>query len=135
MKKTLKIKDYFDHLLAEIARADLEFKLQQVRFAKNNARIGAGHTDLHPLLEQEMTGDQLAMQQVELSLCLKKHSPGLLHRLWLRIRGIPPETLFKLTSRQHAGLLVTFTVSRIDAFGKMDGTVTPESAADQYVQV
>lgn len=83
----------------------------------------------------DFASQQLAIQQAEIALHVKQHKPGWLQRIWCRMKGIQPEMLYIIASEKDETMTVTFTVTRVDALGKMSGEIKPQEAEAIHLYV
>lgn len=131
MGKAIHIRQYFDHILKEVASADMEFRLQQLRYY----RYGTPDNSFEAGYMADIGNQQLVVQQAEIALHVKQHNPGWLKRICYRLKGIQPELIYVIASAKDQTMTVTFTVTRVDASGKMSGEITPQEANDIHLHV
>ena len=140
MKRCIKLKDYFSHILREVIKADTDFKLQQAFFLQNTKEykgpVAASELkQLERKYMKDIAATSLNIENIELTLYLKKHHPSWLMGLWLRITGRKDHDLYCIGSAKDYEVPVKFSITRTNAFSPLQGQTEPKEYEESLVEV
>jgi hypothetical protein len=132
MKKYIKLKDYFTHILQEVIKADTDFKFKN----KNEFNGPVAKTEFEQLERKymkDLAPQSLNINNIEITLYLKKYFPSALQRLWLWVTRKKTEDLFCIGTAKDYEVPVKLSITRTDAFSPLKAQTDPKEYEDKMV--